>query len=78
MGKLTTAARKDLPARDFAGPNRSFPVENKAHARDALSGASRAEHVGDISKAEERHIDRRADSVLGKATSHLREMHGRK
>jgi hypothetical protein len=78
MAKLTTAARKDLPARDFAGPNRSFPVENKAHARDALSGASRAEHVGNITRSEERAIDHRADSVLGKATSHLREMHGRR
>lgn len=78
MAKLTTTARKDLPARDFAGPGRTFPVENKSHARDALSGASRAEHAGNITRSEERAIDRRADSVLGQAASHLREMHGRK
>ena len=78
MGKLSTEARKALPAKDFAGPGRTFPVENKAHARAALSGASRAEHAGHISMAEERRIERRADNVLGKAGAHLREMHGRK
>ena len=74
MGKLSTTARKDLPARDFAGPGRTFPVENKAHARDA----PHAEHVGDITPRQEAHIDSRARSVLGEATGHLREMHGRK
>ncbi len=76
--KLTASTRKAMPAKDFAGPDRSFPVENKAHARAALSGASRAEHAGHISMPEEKRIDRRADTVLGKAGKHLREMHGRK
>jgi hypothetical protein len=66
MAKLTAKARKGLPKGDFAGPGRSFPVEDKKHARLAKSGASRAEHVGNISKAVERRIDQRADRVLGK------------
>ena len=78
MAKLSTEARKALPAKDFAGPGRSFPVENKAHARAALRDAPHAEHVGDITPRQEARIDSRARSVLGEATGHLREMHGRK
>jgi hypothetical protein len=40
MAPLTTKARKEIPAKDFAGPHKSFPIENKAHARDALARAS--------------------------------------
>jgi hypothetical protein len=36
MAKLSTGARKSLPKKDFAGPGRSFPIENKAHARAAI------------------------------------------
>lgn len=66
MAKLTTKERKKLPGKDFAGPGKSFPVEDKKHARAALSGASRSEHAGNISKAEEKRIDARANRVLGK------------
>ena len=40
MAKLTTAERNALPASDFAGPNRTYPVEDKAHARNAKSRVS--------------------------------------
>lgn len=40
MSKLTSKTRNALPAKDFAGPNRSYPDENKAHARNALSRVS--------------------------------------
>ena len=40
MAKLTGKERKDLPASDFAGPHRSFPVNDKNHARNALARAS--------------------------------------
>lgn len=40
MAKLTTAARKALPSSDFALPGRRFPIEDKGHARAALSRAS--------------------------------------
>ncbi len=38
MAKLTSAARKALPAKAFAEPDkRKYPIENEAHARNALS-----------------------------------------
>jgi len=40
MAKLTARARKALPGGDFAGPDRSYPDQNKSHARDALSRVS--------------------------------------
>lgn len=40
MARLTTSARKAIPRADFAGPGRSYPIEDKAHARDALSRVS--------------------------------------
>jgi hypothetical protein len=32
MARLTAAARRALPASDFAGPHRSYPIPDKAHA----------------------------------------------
>lgn len=40
MAKLTAAARNALPDSAFAGPGRSFPVNDPAHARNALARAS--------------------------------------
>lgn len=39
MARLTTAARNALPDSDFAGPGRTYPVEDASHARNALSRA---------------------------------------
>jgi hypothetical protein len=36
MAKLTTAQRNKLPASAFAGPGRTYPVEDKKHARAAI------------------------------------------
>lgn len=40
MAKLTTKARKALPGSAFAGPDRSYPIENASHARNALARVS--------------------------------------
>ena len=40
MAKLTAKARNALPDSAFAGPDRSFPVEDPSHARNALARAS--------------------------------------
>lgn len=40
MGKLTTKARKAIPTEKFAGPDRSYPIEDASHARNALSRVS--------------------------------------
>ena len=38
MAKLKTTTRKSLSAKDFAEPDkRKYPIEDKAHARNALS-----------------------------------------
>ena len=40
MAKLTTRARKALPTKTFAGPDRSYPIPDASHARNALARAS--------------------------------------
>jgi hypothetical protein len=40
MSKLTGKERDELPAKDFAGPDRSFPVDTKNRARNALARSS--------------------------------------
>jgi hypothetical protein len=67
MTKLSTSERKKLPASDFAGPDRSYPVNDKNHARNAKARASQAVNAGRMSKSEEEKIDAKADRVLGKS-----------
>ncbi len=40
MAKLTPKARNALPKNSFAGPDRSYPVEDASHARNALARVS--------------------------------------
>lgn len=40
MAKLTTKAREKIPGKEFAGPDRSYPIEDESHARNALARAS--------------------------------------
>jgi hypothetical protein len=40
LAKLTTKQRDALPDSAFAGPNRSYPVQDKAHAANAKARAS--------------------------------------
>ena len=61
MSKLTTKERNALPDSDFAGPNRTYPVEDKAHAAAAKSRAS--QFAGPKLKSK---IDKKADKKLGK------------
>jgi hypothetical protein len=42
MTKLTTKTRNKIPGGDFALPGRRYPIEDKAHARDALSRVSQS------------------------------------
>ena len=66
MTKLTTEARKKLPASQFALPGGRYPVEDKAHARDAKARASQQERRGHLSAAEKAKVDKKADAVLRK------------
>lgn len=53
MAKLTAATRNKIPTKEFAGPDRSYPIEDKSHARNALSRVS--QHGSSAVKAEVRH-----------------------
>jgi hypothetical protein len=67
VSKLTTKTRENLPDSAFAEPDkRAYPIEDKAHARNAKTRASQAVNAGRMSPAEEREIDKRADEVLKK------------
>ena len=37
MARLTAKARRGLSSSTFAGPNRSFPIPDKNHAKAALA-----------------------------------------
>ena len=64
MAKLTTKARKAIPSKKFAGPGRSYPVEDKAHARAAIRLAPRGVKAGNITAMQEAMIDAKARKVL--------------
>ena len=66
MAKLTAKARKALPDSAFAGPNRSYPVQDRGHAIAAKSRASAAVNKGRMSKGQEAKIDAAANRKLGK------------
>jgi hypothetical protein len=36
VARLTTKTRSAIPTKDFAGPGRSFPIEDIEHGRKAL------------------------------------------
>lgn len=50
MARLSAAARKKLPTKTFAGPNRSFPIPDKAHAIAAERLVGRALKAGHITQ----------------------------
>lgn len=64
MARLTAAQRKALPASKFAGPGRSFPVEDKGHAHEAVAIASRQKKTGRLSPATANRIIAKAERVL--------------
>ena len=64
MAKLTAKARSKIPSSQFAGPGRSFPIENKAHAVAAERLVGRAEKAGSITLAQAVKIKARARAKL--------------
>ena len=64
MAVLTTSQRKKIPTSKFAGPGRTYPVPDVAHAKAAIIDAAVAEKKGHISAAEEKHIDAMAERVI--------------
>jgi hypothetical protein len=64
MSKLTTKRRNALPKSTFAGPGRSYPVPDKAHAANAKARAAQQVKAGNLSPTAKKKIDARADGVL--------------
>ena len=62
MAALTSKERKKLPTKDFAGPDRSYPIQDKSHARNALARVS--QHGSASEKAEvRRKVERKFPSI---------------
>jgi hypothetical protein len=60
LAKLTTKQRNALPDSAFAGPNRSYPINDKSHAANAKSRAAQF-----ASPSLEKKIDAAANKKLG-------------
>jgi hypothetical protein len=68
MAKLTTKSRKKIPKSKFGLPGeRKYPMEDKAHARNAKARASQMVKRGKLSKSSEHKIYAKANKVLGKS-----------
>jgi hypothetical protein len=66
MAKLTTKQRKKLPKKAFAGPGRSYPVNDRAHAANAKARATQQVKAGHLSASAAARIKAKANKVLGK------------
>lgn len=51
MAKLTSAARKALPAKDFAMGKGHYPIEDPEHGRKAIQLGARSVKAGNLSPA---------------------------
>lgn len=67
MAKLTPEARAALPKQAFAGPGRSFPIQDKSRAKAAVMLAPKAEKAGSITPGQKTTIVAKARKKLGHA-----------
>ena len=76
MARLTTARRKALPAKAFAGPYRSYPIPDASHGRNALARVS--QHGSPSTKARVRAaVHRKFPSIRqAKTIQHLARKRG--
>jgi hypothetical protein len=67
MAELSTQKRNSEPKSDFGLPEeRKYPMPDKSHARNAKARAAQQEKKGNLTAAEEKKIDRKADRILDK------------
>ena len=65
MTKLTAAKHKKIPKKEFGLPGeKKYPMEDKAHARNAKARASQMVNKGKLSASSKAKIDAKADKVL--------------
>ena len=65
MAKLTTQDRKQMPKSEFAGPGRTYPIPDRAHAANAKARATQQYNAGNLSASAKATIDARANALLG-------------
>ena len=67
MATLSDKKRDRLKSSTFGLPEeRKYPMPDKSHARNAKARASQQVKAGNLTKAEEQKIDRKADRILDK------------
>jgi len=67
MATLDEKKRDKLKGSTFGLPEeRKYPMPDASHARNAKARAAQQVKKGNLSKADERKIDRKADRVLDK------------
>jgi hypothetical protein len=64
MAKLSSNERNKLPTKEFAGPDRSYPVPDRSHAANAKARAQQQYNKGHISLSMLHDIDAKANKVL--------------
>ncbi len=65
MAKMSEKKRDSLKSSQFGLPDeRKYPMPDESHARNAKARAAQQEKKGNLSKAQERKIDRKADKIL--------------
>ena len=64
MAKLTSGQRSRLSSKSFAGPDKSYPIQDPSHARNALSRVS--QHGSSEVKAKVRAAVHRKYPGIGK------------
>lgn len=64
MATLNAARRRKMPKAAFAGPDRTFPINDATHARLAISGATRSMRAGNISASTAAAIKAKARAKL--------------
>ncbi len=66
MSELTAAMRDKIPTSKFAGPDRSYPVQDRAHAANAKARATQQEEKGNLSASQAEIIRAKANLVLNR------------
>jgi len=67
MATLNEKKRDSLKSSTFGLPEeRTYPMPDESHARNAKARASQQVNAGNLTKTEEKKIDRKADRVLNK------------
>ena len=76
MAELNDKQRAKVKTKDFGLPEKArstdakkesgnYPMPDEAHARNAKARAAQQVKKGNLSKAEQERIDRKADKILG-------------